>query len=146
MGKEYIAMTAVAIPVSLFSQLSAASIHAKGTREVADLAAIAIDEWLRRGHADLIFSSASPGYQWKDLFLPHGTVIRTSFGGKNFHAFVEHDQILDDARITSPHQFANQCGGLRRNAWKVIWVLFPRESEWRRAASLRRSTERQIPN
>lgn len=137
MEKKYIPMTAVAIPVSLFSQLSAASIHSSGIREVNDLAAIAIDEWLRRGYADLIFSTANPGYQWKDLFLPHGTVIRTRFAGKYFHAFVEHDQILHEGRLTSPHQFANQSGGVRRNAWKVIWVLFPRETKWRRATSLR---------
>jgi hypothetical protein len=32
-------------------------------------------------------------YQWKHLFLPNGTLLRTIFNGKNFHCRVKEDHI-----------------------------------------------------
>jgi hypothetical protein len=54
--------------------------------------------------------SDTAGYQWKQLFLPAGTKLRASFGGKP--------------------SFANRHGSGNRNAWKVIWLRFPGSEQW----------------
>jgi hypothetical protein len=51
---------------------------------------------------------ATSGYQWKHLFLPNGTLLRT---------------IFNDRKIISPSGFANAVGGVQRNAWKAIPAL-----------------------
>jgi len=55
------------------------------------------------------------GYQWKKLFLPDGTVLRTIYKGKNYHCIVENDGLRYDGKETSPNQFVNPFGGVRRN-------------------------------
>jgi hypothetical protein len=85
------------------------------------------------------------GYQWKSLFLPNGTLLRTVFNGKNFHCLVEDDRIHFNGQSVSPSGFANAVGGMRRNAWKVIWVLFPNTSEWKLAGTLRAGRNTQRP-
>lgn len=77
------------------------------------------------------------GIQWKKLFLPNGTVLRTVFRGKNHHCRVEEDRLLHEGKPTSPNGFANLVGGIRRNAWKVIWILFPQAQNWQLADDLR---------
>jgi hypothetical protein len=48
------------------------------------------------------------GYQWKHLFLPNGTLLRTIFDGKNFHCLMEDDHI----RYNGVSPSANcSCGG-----------------------------------
>jgi hypothetical protein len=86
---------------------------------------------------------ATSGFQWKHLFLPNGTLLRTIFNGKNFHCLVEEDHIRYNGQIISPSGFANAVGGVRRNAWKVIWVLFPDSSVWKLAGTLR--TKKKTP-
>lgn len=136
MENEYIRMMDVTIPYSLYQELLVTALDPGSHKEIGELATIAISEWVRRGYAKTIFSKAKTGYQWKDLFLPHGTALRTSYGDKNFHAFVERDKITMDGQTLSPNQFVNLVGGVRRNARKMIWVLFPNESIWRRAEKL----------
>jgi hypothetical protein len=81
--------------------------------------------------------AATRGYQWKSLFLPDGTLLRTVFGGKNFHCLVENDQILYNSQPVSPSGFVNAAGGMRRNAWRSIWILLPENKEWKLADTLR---------
>ncbi|UUZ50448.1 hypothetical protein LP420_11615 [Massilia sp. B-10] len=76
-------------------------------------------------------------YQWKSLFLPHGTVLRTVFKGKSHHCRVEVDQILYQGEARSPSGFVNAVGGVRRNAWKSVWLLFPDSKHWQLADTLR---------
>ena len=85
------------------------------------------------------------GYQWKHLFLPNGTLLRTIFNGENYHCLVEKDHIRYKGLETSPSGFVNAVGGVRRNAWKVIWILFPNSSVWKLAGTLRtRKTSRRL--
>jgi hypothetical protein len=77
------------------------------------------------------------GYQWKGLFLPCGTVLRTSFKGRNFQATVDGDCVMFDGRAVSPSEFVNAVGGTARNAWRAVWLLFPDEKIWRIAATCR---------
>ncbi|MEO5935207.1 MAG: hypothetical protein ABIQ08_16855 [Duganella sp.] len=70
------------------------------------------------------------GYQWKQVFLPDGTRLRASFGGKSYFAVVEGAEIRHGDRPMSPSRFANLQGGGNRNAWKAIWLRLPGGDEW----------------
>jgi hypothetical protein len=127
------------IPVSLevFHQLNAAALSAGLEKKYWEIAAEAIEEWIRRNKADAIPMPAASGYQWKTQFLPNGTLLRTVFGGKNYHCLVEGDQLLYDGKAVSPSGFVNAVGGTRRNAWRCTWILFPDSKDWSLADTLR---------
>jgi hypothetical protein len=125
------------ISLELYQQLISASALSGFTKETWEIGAAAIREWMTRNNPESFVMPATSGYQWKHLFLPNGTLLRTIFNGKNFHCLVEQDRILYNGEVTSPSGFANAVGGVRRNAWKVIWILFPDKSAWRLAGTLR---------
>jgi hypothetical protein len=97
----------------------------------------AVEEWMRRHAQDHCGEPEFAGYQWKGLFLPHGTVLRTVFKGKNHHCRVECDQIVYNGKAHSPSGFVNAVGGVRRNAWNSVWLLFPDAKHWQLADALR---------
>ena len=97
----------------------------------------AIDEWMRKHAPGQAGEPEFAGYQWKSLFLPHGTVLRTVFKGKSHHCRVDVDQILYQGEACSPSGFVNAVGGVRRNAWKSVWLLFPDAKHWQLADTLR---------
>ncbi|GAB3454311.1 hypothetical protein GCM10027321_05460 [Massilia terrae] len=127
------------LPISLetYQQLLVASAKTGYRKEIWEIGAAAIHEWLARNEPEAFGRPVIKGHQWKQLFLPNGTLLRTSFNGKNFYSLVEDDQLIYKGAVSSPSQFANCVGGVRRNAWKVIWVLFPNTTLWRTAVSLR---------
>jgi hypothetical protein len=127
------------IPISLaaYQQLLVASAGTGHQKEDWEIAAEAIDEWMRRHAPDTIAMPATKGYQWKALFLPEGTLLRTVFGGKNHHCMVEGDAIVFNGQAVSPSAFVNAVGGIRRNAWRCTWILFPDTKEWKLADTLR---------
>ena len=127
----------IPIPLELHQQLLLASIQSGFTQEVWEIGAAAIRDWLARNAPESFAMPVTSGYQWKHVFLPEGTVLRTVFNGKNFHAHVEGDQILYERAAITPSRFANAVGGVRRNAWKVIWVLLPNAPTWKLADALR---------
>lgn len=128
---------AMPIPIELHQQLLLAAIQSGFKKEAWEIGAAAIRDWLVRHQPDAIAMPVTSGYQWKNVFLPHGTLLRTVFNCKNYHALVEGDQLRYDKAITSPSRFANAVGGVRRNAWKVIWVLLPDATTWELADELR---------
>jgi hypothetical protein len=93
---------------------------------------------MRRHDPDALAMPAATGYQWKSQFLPSGTLLRTVFVGKNHHCLVEGDRILYNGQAVSPTGFANAVGGIRRNAWRCIWILFPDSKDWKLADTLRK--------
>ncbi len=127
------------IPISMAVhwQLVGASIRTGFQKEDWEIAAEAIDEWVRRNDPEGVPMPAHKGYQWKSLFLPDGTVLRTVFEGKNHHCVVESDQILYNGQAVSPSGFVNAVGGIRRNAWRSTWILFPDARQWQLADALR---------
>jgi hypothetical protein len=133
----------MSLPISLelHQQLAAASLRSGYEKEIWEIGAIAIREWLVRNEPDTFAMPATSGYQWKQLFLPTGTLLRTVFDGENFHALVDGNRILFNGEATSPSRFANAVGGVRRNAWKVIWILFPDNLAWKQAGRLRPKTK-----
>ncbi|MBZ2205815.1 hypothetical protein [Massilia soli] len=83
------------------------------------------------------------GFQWKNLFLPDGTKLRTTYCDATEFAQVMGDRIVSDngARLT-PSQFANLYAK-GRNAWRFVWLRFPGDENWRRAADCRARAESQ---
>lgn len=102
-----------------------------------DIGSQAVHDWLARNSPQTLSRPHTTGYQWKELFLPKGTLLRTVFGGKHHHCIVEDDGLRFNGQPTSPSRFANAVGGVRRNAWRVVWVLLPNTTEWKLADTLR---------
>jgi hypothetical protein len=111
----------------------------------AELAAVAIEQWLEhaRAHAEAGRPGHGRGYQWKDLFLPSATRLRMYFDGRIYYAEVEDDDIIFEGRSVSPAQMANKVAGGTRNAWRDLWILCPGEQTWK-LASVRRRQARDI--
>ncbi len=125
------------ISIEIYQQLLGAAIQSKTDTEAWEIGAMAIREWMARQCPDMLPMNPARGYQWKHLFLPTGTLLRTVFNGKNHHAFIDGDALLDDGKASSPSRFVNGVGGVRRNAWKLVWILLPGTPTWKRAAEFR---------
>jgi hypothetical protein len=80
-----------------------------------------------------IIGGATKGYQWKQLFLPNGTELRSIYCGRSVYAMVENEQIISAGAATTPSRLANQRGCGSRNAWKTVWICFPGSTRWLRA-------------
>lgn len=133
---------AIDVPVSVqvFNDLCAYRERSGDRRDLALMAETAIAHWLAlQSQQPALYAGrrAVNGYQWKNLFLPSGTLLRTLYQGKSYHAAVDGDDILYEGRKVSPSEFVNALGGAARNAWQRIWVLFPNEAIWLLAADLR---------
>jgi len=133
---------AIDIPVSVhvFNDLCAYRERGGDRRDLAVLAETAIAHWLAlQSQQPALYAGrrAISGYQWKNLFLPSGTLLRTRYRGKSYHAAVDGDDIVFEGRKMSPSEFVNALGGAARNAWQRIWILFPNEAKWLLAARLR---------
>ena len=88
--------------------------------------------------------SAIRGFQWKNVFLPDGTRLRTSYQGVSEFAKVVDDRILsDDGESLTPSQFANRHAN-GRNAWRFIWIRFPGDAHWIRAIDHRQRSDEQL--
>lgn len=100
----------------------------------AEAIANAIKLWIAKSRED-----AAPlrGYQWKQLFLPEATRLRVH-SGDNWHgAEVIGDDLIFRGEAVSPNQMVQQVCGDARNAWLELWIRFPGEKTWTRAAQLR---------
>ena len=127
------------LPISneIFQQLCGAVSNSRYTLESWEIGELAIREWLIRNNPEAIAMPSKMGYQWKKLFLPNGALLRTIFSGRSYHCLVENDRIEYKGTVISPNGFANLVGGMRRSAWKVIWVMLPACKDWKLAADLR---------
>ncbi|GGY41305.1 hypothetical protein [Pseudoduganella albidiflava] len=137
---EYEAKQPVYLPVQDFLQLE---LHLAETRPGAKVDAF-LAELVRRWLAtETIRQSlrengpALRGFQWKTLFLPEGTILRTTYGQTAGFAKVGGDHIVsDDGATLTPSQFANRHAR-GRNAWRFIWLRFPGDDGWVRADNCR---------
>lgn len=131
-----IATVTVQLPTYLLQELIARLRRDRGTQDMSEGVAHALRYWL-----DAEQPSAAPdqesghGYQWKTVFLPDGTLLRSSCGGAT--ARVELDHIIHQGRAVTPNQFAQAGAGSVRNAWKVILVRRPGERRFKPACLLR---------
>jgi len=78
-----------------------------GAQDVSEAITTAIAFWL--AEKAKLPAGADPanvhGYQWKSLFLPEGTVLRSWSYGEYNYARVEGDRIIHQGRSVSPNQF-----------------------------------------
>lgn len=130
------------IAMDTYSKLCAASADTNYEVEIWEIAAEAIRDWLARNKPESFGMPKTSGFQWKEVFLPDGTVLRTIFKGKNYHCIVEGDQLLFQGAAVSPSGFANGVGAKGRNAWTVVWVLLPGTTTWKLAQTLRSAKHR----
>lgn len=107
----------------------------------------AVREWIAareagdiaRGHGA---SQRRPGgYQWKCLFLAHGSELRVYHEGRYHYAEVCQDLLMHGGRPLSPRQFVLAVMGEPRNAWRELWVRRPSDARWKMASVLRRELE-----
>ncbi len=81
--------------------------------------------------------TAMRGFQWKKVFLPDGTSLRTSYCNTIEFAKVVGDRVVsDDGTSLTPSLFANRHAK-GRNAWRFVWLRFPGDDYWLRAADCR---------
>ena len=78
------------------------------------------------------------GYQWKCLFLAHGSELRFFHDGQFHYAEVRDDLLVHNNRPVSPRQFMLGVIGEPRNAWHELWVRRPSDARWKLTSVLRR--------
>jgi hypothetical protein len=111
-----------------------------GPQDIADVIATAVNGWIAAQMAQQAGSGVDGvrGYQWKSLFLPEGTVLRSWSYGEHNYARVEGDRIIHRGRAVSPNQFAQSFARTTRNAWTDLYVRRPGDKRFQLASRLRK--------
>lgn len=111
-----------------------------GTQDVSEAIATAVEFWLadQKQFPKTADPNGLRGYQWKCLFLPEGTVLRSWSYGEHNYACVEGDQIMHRGRSVSPNEFARAFARTNRNAWLDLKVRRPGDKQFRQAGLLRK--------
>jgi len=108
-------------------------------QEMYELVDIAINEWMAKFlQQSCRLASTLDGYQWKCLFLPSGTALRTVYKRKSYVAHIEGSELLYEGRPVTPGQFVNEVAKCERNAWRTLWLRFPNDDDWQPAMALRK--------
>ena len=137
---EYVATQPVNLPITEYLELEFYLIDNRpGTKPEAFVAEL-VKRWLAVENERLALRRDGPalrGFQWKTLFLPDGTNLRTADGNDVEFAKVRGDRIqAEDGVALTPSQFANRRSK-GRNAWRFIWLRFPGNERWVRAHDCR---------
>jgi len=111
-----------------------------GTLDIAEAITSAIDLWLRE--QSKLSAGSDPasvrGYQWKTLFLPDGTELRSWSYGEHNYARVIGDEIIHKGKAVSPNQFAQSFARSFRNAWTDLYIRRPEDKQFQLADRLRK--------
>ena len=111
-----------------------------GTLDIAEAITSAIDLWLRE--QSKLSAGSDPtsvrGYQWKTLFLPDGTELRSWSYGEHNYARVVGDEIIHKGKAVSPNQFAQSFARSFRNAWTDLYIRRPEDKQFKLADRLRK--------
>lgn len=99
----------------------------------------AVELWLAKQHE----AKGRYGYQWKTVFLPEGTVLRSWSYGEHHYAHVKGDQIFYEGRAVSPNQLAQHFGRSTRNAWNDLFIRRPADRTFKQACVLRTEVARE---
>jgi len=110
-----------------------------GTQDISESLATALELWLAAdGETPAAADPAGMrGYQWKTLFLPEGTVLRSWSYGEHNYACVEGDKIMHEGASVTPNQFARSFARTARNAWFDLSVRRPGDKHFKIASRLR---------
>ena len=129
----------VQLPTKVLLDLIAQLERRPGSKDLSEAITVAVEFWL----ADLkkFPKTHDPnglrGYQWKCLFLPEGTVLRSWSYGEHNYARVEGDEIIHNGKAVTPNQFARSFARTVRNAWQDLYVRRPGDKQFRLACVLR---------
>jgi hypothetical protein len=130
---------AVQVPTDTLLQLIQKLSRRGGSQDISEAITKAIECWLE--DPARFAPGADPedmhGYQWKSLFLPEGTVLKSWSYGENNYARVEADQIIHNGRAVSPNQFAQSFARSTRNAWQDLFIRRPGDKTFKLACRLR---------
>lgn len=141
---EYIAKRPINLPICAMLELELHLMDAQPGVKLEDFITELTGHWLRLQKEKLALRNKGPalqGFQWKNLFLPAGTSLRTSYHANSEFAKVVGERILsDDGESLTPSRFANRHA-TGRNAWRFIWLRFPGEEHWLRADACRARLE-----
>jgi hypothetical protein len=111
-----------------------------GSKDVSEALNTALEFWLDAQNElpPGVDPTGVRGYQWKSLFLPEGTVLRSWSYGEHNYARVEGDKIMHDGESVSPNQFARSFARTARNAWFDLSVRRPGDKQFKIASVLRK--------
>jgi hypothetical protein len=119
-----------------------------GTQDLSEGVSSAIEFWL--AEQAKLSAGGDPasvrGYQWKSVFLPEGTVLRSWSYGDHNYARVEGDQIIHEGKSVSPNQFAQSFARTTRNAWTDLYIRRPCDKRFTLACRLRQQLAEQAAN
>lgn len=143
MKRDLVLTMPIPVPQEVFNALCDYMDEVRCKRHITFVAGDAIRLWIAEARKRAAESPAvvSAGYQWKALFLPSGTRLKTTVRGRTWYAVVEGEKVIHDNRSMSPSEFANSFGVANRNAWRTVWLHLPYDDTWRLAASIRKSLE-----
>jgi hypothetical protein len=129
----------VRVPTDTLLQLIEKLRRRGGSQDISEAITKAIECWLE--DPARFAPGADPedmhGYQWKSLFLPEGTVLKSWSYGENNYARVVGDQIIHNGRAVSPNQFAQSFARSTRNAWQDLFIRRPGDKTFKIACRLR---------
>jgi hypothetical protein len=117
----------------------------QGSQDLSEAITTAVEFWLN----DLkqFPKTADPdglrGYQWKCVFLPEGTVLRSWSYGEHNYACVEDDHIIHNGKVVTPNQFARAFARSNRNAWQDLYIRRPGDQQFKLACLLRKEILRE---
>lgn len=84
------------------------------------------------------FGDPRKGYQWGPVFLPNGTLLRMTYGGKEHSASVKNETITHKGTKVSPSELCSRiAANTSRNAWRDLYVKRPTDQDWMLATVLR---------
>jgi hypothetical protein len=143
---EYLPKRSVHLPLSDFMNLE---FHLMDTRPGVKPDAFVtelVQHWLAIDMERVALrrnGGAMRGFQWKNVFLPEGTRLRTSYQQVIEFARVVGDRILsDEGESLTPSLLANHHAK-GRNAWRLVWLRFPGNDYWVRAIDCRARADKQ---
>lgn len=116
-----------------------------GTQDVSAVVNSAIEFWMRE--QSKLSKGSDPaslrGYQWKSLFLPEGTELRSWSYGECNYARVVGDEIIHNGKAVTPNQFAQSFARSTRNAWEDLRIRRPEDKQYQPACRLRLALAKQ---
>ena len=140
---EYEAKQAIYIPVIDYLNLEFFLMDTRPGVKPGPFVVELVKRWLATETARLALRNGpgKHGFQWKNVFLPEGTTLRTSHCEIVEFAKVVGDRIVseDDMPLT-PSMFANRHAK-GRNAWRFVWLLLPGNDHCVRAINYRMHSE-----
>jgi hypothetical protein len=135
----------VALPTHTLLTLIEQLKRRSGSQDLSEAIAAAVEFWLadQKQFPKTADPNGLHGYQWKSLFLPEGTVLRSWSYGENNYACVEGDQIIHRGRSVTPNEFARAFARTNRNAWLDLRIRRPGDKQFRQADLLRKEVQRE---